>query len=61
MIRLEAEAKTLGVNIRKREYVRISEKDWRENVTLDKSIGMKLVSKEDEVIKRRVLIIKIQE
>ena len=58
--KLEYKSETIGVHIRKREIIKISEKDWRENVTSDKGISIKMVSKDGPVIKEKFLIIEVK-
>ena len=59
MFRLEAD--TLGVNIKKRETVKISEKDWKENVTLENSLEIEIISKEATSIKRKTVFIHLED
>ena len=56
---IEAESETLGVFIRKKESVKISETDWMENMNSKGCLTINMVSKEDSVIERRSLVINI--
>ena len=57
---IEAESETLGVFIRKKESVKISETDWMENMNSKGCLTINMVSKEDSVIEAKTLTIDIQ-